>query len=116
MIEPLPDLSILPIVRATLAEDLGRAGDVTSQACVPAEARLSAVFAARKPGVLAGLACARLTVLELDPEATFEALAADGGPSGRTSRSPASRPMRGPCWRPSARRSTCWAGSAASPP
>ena len=35
MTEPLPDLLIAPIVRAALAEDLGRAGDVTSQACVP---------------------------------------------------------------------------------
>ncbi len=78
MTEPLPDVLIAPIVRAALAEDLGRAGDVTAQACVPADARLSAVFAARKPGVVAGLACARLSILELDPAATFEALAADG--------------------------------------
>jgi nicotinate-nucleotide pyrophosphorylase (carboxylating) len=78
MIEPLPDLLIAPIVRAALAEDLGRAGDVTAQACIPAEASLSAVFASRKPGVVAGLACARLAVLELDPQATFVALAEDG--------------------------------------
>ncbi|WP_374472627.1 carboxylating nicotinate-nucleotide diphosphorylase [Phenylobacterium sp.] len=78
MIEPLPDLLIAPVVRGALAEDLGRAGDVTAQACIPAEARLSAVFATRKPGVAAGLACARLAVAELDPGATFEALAADG--------------------------------------
>jgi len=78
MIEPLPDLLIAPIIRAALAEDLGRAGDVTSLACVPAEARLRAVFASRKPGVLAGLACARLAVAELDPEAQFKAEAADG--------------------------------------
>jgi len=78
MIEPLPDLLIAPIVRAALAEDLGRAGDITAQACIPAEARLAAVFAARKPGVVAGLACARLALAELDPEARFEALAADG--------------------------------------
>jgi len=78
MIEPLPDLLIAPIIRAALAEDLGRAGDVTSLACVPAEARLRAVFASRKPGVLAGLACARLAVAELDPEAQFKADAADG--------------------------------------
>ena len=78
MITPLPDLLIAPIVRAALAEDLGRAGDITSQACVPAEARLSVIWAARRPGVLAGLDCARLALAELAPEAGFIALARDG--------------------------------------
>ena len=78
MIQPLPDLLIAPVVRAALAEDLGRAGDVTAQACIDADARLTAVFAARKPGVVSGLACARLALAELDPSARFEALAADG--------------------------------------
>jgi nicotinate-nucleotide pyrophosphorylase (carboxylating) len=64
VITPLPDLLIAPIVRAALAEDLGRAGDLTSQACVPAEARLSVIWAARRPGVLAGLDCARLALAE----------------------------------------------------
>jgi nicotinate-nucleotide pyrophosphorylase (carboxylating) len=78
MIEPLPDLLIEPVVRAALAEDLGRAGDITAQACISAEARLDAVFAVRQRGVLSGLACARLAILALDPEARFEARAADG--------------------------------------
>ena len=78
MITPLPDLLIAPIVRAAMAEDLGRAGDLTSQACVPAEARLSVIWAARRPGVLAGLDCARLALAELAPEAGFIALADDG--------------------------------------
>lgn len=78
MITPLPDLLIAPIVRAALAEDLGRAGDITSQACVPAEARLSVIWAARRPGILAGLDCARLALAELAPEAVFNALAQDG--------------------------------------
>jgi nicotinate-nucleotide pyrophosphorylase (carboxylating) len=86
MIEPLPDLLIAPVVRAALAEDLGRAGDVTAQACIPADARFAAVFAARKPGVVSGVACARLAIAELDPTAGFKVLAADGepvGPGGR---------------------------------
>lgn len=78
MIEPLPDLLIEPVVRAALAEDLGRAGDITALACIDAGARLDAVFAARQRGVLAGLACARLAILALDPEARFEARAEDG--------------------------------------
>ena len=36
MIRQLPDIMIDPVVRMALAEDLGRAGDVTAQACIPA--------------------------------------------------------------------------------
>jgi nicotinate-nucleotide pyrophosphorylase (carboxylating) len=82
MTEPLPDLLIAPVVRAALAEDLGRAGDVTSQACVPADAQLRAVFVARRPGVVAGLACARLAIAELDPSADFKGVAEDGARVG----------------------------------
>ena len=78
MIPPLPDLLIEPIVRMALAEDLGRAGDITAQACVAPDARLDAVFAVRQPGVLSGLDCARLTILALDPQARFEPRASDG--------------------------------------
>lgn len=78
MIHPLPDLLIQPIVRAALAEDLGRAGDITAQACVPADARLTADFAARRGGVVAGLSCIRLALAELDPSVTVEPLTADG--------------------------------------
>jgi nicotinate-nucleotide pyrophosphorylase (carboxylating) len=78
MTEPLPDLLIAPVVRAALAEDLGRAGDVTSQACIPADARLRAIFVARRAGVVAGLACARLAITELDPTADFKAVVEDG--------------------------------------
>jgi nicotinate-nucleotide pyrophosphorylase (carboxylating) len=78
MIAPLPDLLIEPAVRAALAEDLGRAGDVTAAACLPADARWSAVFAARAEGRAAGLDCARLAVAALDPSAKFEMVARDG--------------------------------------
>ena len=78
MIAPLPDLLIEPIVRAALAEDLGRAGDLTAQACIDADARLEATFGVRRKGVVAGLACARLAVLAMDPAARFETVAKDG--------------------------------------
>jgi len=78
MIPTLPDVLIRPIIRAALAEDLGRAGDVTAAACIPAGSRLSAVFAARKPGVLAGIDCVRLALLEMDPAARIEIRLADG--------------------------------------
>ena len=73
----LPDLLIAPIVQAALAEDLGRAGDVTA-ALLDEDARLSAVFAVRKPGRVAGLACARLAVQALDPHARFTIDLPDG--------------------------------------
>jgi nicotinate-nucleotide pyrophosphorylase (carboxylating) len=71
-------LLIEPIVRAALAEDLGRAGDITSDAVVPADARIDAVIAARQPGVLAGLDAALLAFELLDPELRLERLAEDG--------------------------------------
>ena len=74
----LPDLLIEPIVRAALIEDLGRAGDITSNACIPPEARMNAVFAARQEGVVSGLACARLAIRLMDPGATFAEKIADG--------------------------------------
>jgi len=78
MIAPLPDLLIDPVVRAALAEDLGRAGDITALACIDADARLEATFGARKAGTIAGLACARLALLAMDPDAKFKARVADG--------------------------------------
>ncbi len=78
MITPLPDTLIEPIVRAALAEDLGRAGDVTSAACIAPDAVLTVAFAARQTGVVSGLACARLALAALDPRIAFETIAADG--------------------------------------
>jgi nicotinate-nucleotide pyrophosphorylase (carboxylating) len=71
-------LLIEPIVRAALLEDLGRAGDITTEAVVPAEATVEAVIAARQPGVLAGLDAALLAFELLDPLLRIERLCADG--------------------------------------
>ncbi|KQY86531.1 MULTISPECIES: carboxylating nicotinate-nucleotide diphosphorylase [unclassified Brevundimonas] len=78
MIRQLPDLLIEPVILMSLTEDLGRAGDVTAQACIPEGADMRAAFVARKPGVLAGIDCVRLTVLAMDPEATIELKRRDG--------------------------------------
>jgi nicotinate-nucleotide pyrophosphorylase (carboxylating) len=78
MIPTLPDLLIEPVVRLALAEDLGRAGDVTAKACIPEGACMRAVFAARKPGVLAGIDCVRLAVLAMDPQASVALKLRDG--------------------------------------
>ena len=69
---------ITPVIQAALAEDLGRAGDLTAQACVPAGTRLSAVFAARSAGVISGVETVALTLAELSPTAQVETLVADG--------------------------------------
>jgi nicotinate-nucleotide pyrophosphorylase (carboxylating) len=74
----LPDIMIDAVVRAALTEDLGRAGDVTAQACIPDGARMRAVVGARKAGVLAGIDCVRLAVLAMDPKASVEIRVRDG--------------------------------------
>jgi len=79
---PLPEILIEPVVRAALAEDLGRAGDVTSLACIEAGAIMTVQFVTRQAGVVAGLDCARIAVALMDPAATFEALVADGDAVG----------------------------------
>lgn len=78
MIAPLPDGLLIPLISAALTEDLGRAGDITAAACIDADARLAATFAARREGRIAGLDCVRLAVLAMDPQARIERLIADG--------------------------------------
>jgi nicotinate-nucleotide pyrophosphorylase (carboxylating) len=77
-IVPLDDILVRPIVDHALAEDLGRAGDITGQACIDPDARLSVVWASRQDGRVSGLSCARLSLAALDPTATFEVAAPDG--------------------------------------
>ncbi len=74
----LPRLIVEEAVKAALLEDWGRAGDLTSQATIPAEATATAVIAARKPGVLAGLALAESAFRLTDDAINFETVAADG--------------------------------------
>lgn len=74
----LPDILIRPIVRMALAEDLGRAGDVTAAACIPQGARMRARFTARKAGVLAGIDCVRIALEEMDAGASIALNARDG--------------------------------------
>ncbi len=71
-------LLVEPIVRAALAEDLGRAGDITTDAVVPEDARIEAVMAARQPGVVAGLEAGLLAFELLDPTLRIERLVPEG--------------------------------------
>ncbi len=77
-IAPLPDLLMEPILRNALLEDLGRAGDITTDAVVPAEARMRVVIASRKPGVIAGMDAARLTFKLVDPSVSMVIHKGDG--------------------------------------
>jgi nicotinate-nucleotide pyrophosphorylase (carboxylating) len=79
----LSPLLVEDAVRAALAEDLGRAGDMTTQATIPATAGARAVIAARETGVIAGLALARAAFQRIDPAVSFEAWRDDGGKVAR---------------------------------
>ena len=65
-------------VAATLAEDLGEAGDITSAAVIPAEARFTGVMDSREAIVAAGLPLAEAFFRALDPEMAIERLVEDG--------------------------------------
>jgi nicotinate-nucleotide pyrophosphorylase (carboxylating) len=65
------------VVRA-LAEDLGRAGDVTSAATIPEPAQARACLLAREGGVIAGLGLAAATFRKLDPEIAVRGVGRDG--------------------------------------
>ncbi len=71
-------LIIEPIVRASLLEDLGRAGDITSDLVVAADALGAFAIVARQPGTVAGLEVARLAFRLVDPDVAFEACIRDG--------------------------------------
>ncbi|MBC2884457.1 carboxylating nicotinate-nucleotide diphosphorylase [Ochrobactrum sp. CM-21-5] len=77
----LPRLSPLivePLVRAALLEDLGLAGDVTSNAVVPEDHRSAMLFSLRQPGTVAGLDVAETAFRLVDPDVRFERVARDG--------------------------------------
>ena len=77
-VPPLPDLMLEPLVRSALLEDLGRAGDLTTDAIVPADAQAALRLVARQEGVLAGLDMARLAFRALDAQSRFEPVLRDG--------------------------------------
>jgi nicotinate-nucleotide pyrophosphorylase (carboxylating) len=77
-IAPLPHLLIEPLVRAALAEDLGRAGDITSDAVIPAGVRAETAIVARQPGRVAGLDLALTAWRLLEPGLVIQVRRADG--------------------------------------
>jgi nicotinate-nucleotide pyrophosphorylase (carboxylating) len=75
---PLPDIMIEPAIRAALLEDLGRAGDLTSDAVIGADVTARVAMVAREPGTIAGLDFARIAFQLIDPRIIFKILIADG--------------------------------------
>src|SRR5437588_10280754 len=74
----LSPLEIDEAVHRALAEDLGRAGDVTSIATIPEGTRARAVLVTRKAGVIAGLPLVAVAFKKLAPEIEIAAHARDG--------------------------------------
>lgn len=77
-VPPLADVMLEPLLRQTLLEDLGRAGDLTSNLIIPAEERAHLRLVAREAGVLAGMDLARLAFKLMDPDIQFTTLLQDG--------------------------------------
>lgn len=74
----LDDVLLRPLVEAALTEDLGRRGDVTSQATIPANMQAELEIKARQTGVICGMDLARLSFATVDPQIEFVAQVADG--------------------------------------
>ncbi|PSJ62923.1 carboxylating nicotinate-nucleotide diphosphorylase [Pseudaminobacter soli (ex Li et al. 2025)] len=77
-LSPLPQIMLEPLVRAALLEDLGRAGDITTDAIVPADHWATMVLAARQPGVVAGLDLAGLAFRLIEPAIEMKVAKPDG--------------------------------------
>ncbi|MEZ5995072.1 MAG: carboxylating nicotinate-nucleotide diphosphorylase [Hyphomonadaceae bacterium] len=75
---PLPDIVLEPIVKLALAEDLGAAGDVTTDALIDPETQGHWAMRAREAGVVAGLDAAILAGAMIDPDMAFTISAQDG--------------------------------------
>lgn len=78
MLPPLPDVLLEPIVKLALAEDLGAAGDVTTDALIDPEADGHWAIRAREPGVVAGLDVATYAGWMIDPDIEYSVAAPDG--------------------------------------
>lgn len=74
----LPRLLVEPVVRRALQEDLGRAGDLTTDALIPAAAEAAGTLRARTDGTVAGTLAARIAFELVDPAVTVTVLRQDG--------------------------------------
>ena len=74
----LAEVLLKPLVEAALTEDLGRRGDVTSQATIPADMQAQLQIKARQAGVICGMDLARLSFALIDEQIEFIAKVNDG--------------------------------------
>jgi nicotinate-nucleotide pyrophosphorylase (carboxylating) len=75
---PMPTITIEPLVRSALLEDLGRAGDLTTDAIAPADLVVKTRLVARQPGVVAGLDLVELAFGLMDRRVKTSRLRQDG--------------------------------------
>jgi nicotinate-nucleotide pyrophosphorylase (carboxylating) len=75
-------LIVEPVIRHALEEDLGRAGDLTTDLIVPATQTSRVTLVARKAGTISGLVAARCAFRLVDPDLRFVPEAADGAQVG----------------------------------
>lgn len=74
----LDDVLLRPLVENALTEDLGRRGDITSQATIPADMQAALQITARQAGVICGMDLARLAFALVDKKIEFIAQVSDG--------------------------------------
>ncbi|WP_201548563.1 carboxylating nicotinate-nucleotide diphosphorylase [Psychrobacter fjordensis] len=74
----LDEVLLKPLIEAALTEDLGRRGDVTSQATIPADLQAKLEIKARQAGVICGMDLARLSFALVDAQIEFIAQVDDG--------------------------------------
>ena len=74
----LPGFDLPAFVSATLAEDLGPGGDITSAAVIPEHAVFAGVMDSREAVTVAGLPLAEAFFRRLDPDVEIELLAGEG--------------------------------------
>jgi nicotinate-nucleotide pyrophosphorylase (carboxylating) len=79
LIRPPSSLLVEPLVRAALVEDMGHAGDITSDLTITADAKGTVRLMARKAGVLCGLNCAEIAFRLVDPLLSIDVAIGDGG-------------------------------------
>lgn len=77
-LSPLPEILVEPIMQAALLEDLGRAGDITTDAIVTSGLTARMEFKARRNGIIAGLDAVRLVFRLMDPTISFKVEERDG--------------------------------------
>ena len=74
----LSHLIVEPLVKMALLEDMGRAGDITTDSVIPAGAKAKVVIASREEGVIAGLDLAEAAFKTVDAALVVKRLKAEG--------------------------------------